>query len=193
MSAELTRWRPRSVEVVAEQRDLARQAWTRDRQADRPPSGASREQRMDAARRAEALEREFEAMTAHLDHPPDVPAGAVRAVIAHRNTWFTGKFAAALAERGIVVVAAVQDGADAVGITIAEQPDLLLVEDVLARLPGSDVVRRVRQLVPDTLCLAQVGADEGLPTMLEAGAQVAWTRKVPPGELAGLVAEVLQG
>lgn len=114
-----------------------------------------------------------------------------RVVLAHRNEWFSQKVAEQLQEQDWVVVAMLSNGADAVGVTVAEQPELLLVEDFLAMVPGEQVVRDVRQFCPQTVVAAQVAHGDRVAALLEAGAATVWTRQVPPREVAqGLMALV---
>ncbi len=53
------------------------------------------------------------------------------------------------------MVASSGNGADAVGTVVAEQPDLLLVEDLLAMVPGELVVREAARFSPSTVVRAQ--------------------------------------
>ena len=110
-------------------------------------------------------------------------------VFVHRNAWFTDKVCAALLGSGLEVVARLTNGAEAVGVAVAEQPDLLLVEDSLPMLSGETVVREVLACAPATIAVGQVASDSGVASMLEAGARAAFTRRVPPADVArGLVA-----
>lgn len=62
------------------------------------------------------------------------------AVVVHRNEWLSGKVAGVLSAAVVQVVATLDDGSDAIGATVAEHPDLLLlVEDTLPRVPASSV------------------------------------------------------
>ncbi len=70
------------------------------------------------------------------------------------------------------------------GLAIAEQPDLILVEDSLEMVPGEDAVRRSRNFAPSSLVTAQVGNDDRVGQLLDAGATTAFTRHVPPGDVA---------
>lgn len=112
-------------------------------------------------------------------------------VIAHRNEWFVGKVTHAFHDRGLLVVAQVDNGADAVGIAVAEQPDLLVVEDTLAMVPGEHVVRDVREYCPRTLVAAQVAYGDRVGTLLRAGAFTVFTRQVPPLDAVRTMLELL--
>jgi CheY-like chemotaxis protein len=158
----------------------------------------SREARMDVARRMDVLRRQQKAIirrseeqlrdSGRLIHN-SVPT---RAVVVHRNEWFAGKVAEGLHQLGVEVVARLDNGADAVGTVVAEQPDLLLVEDNLPMQPGPDVVRLSRLYSPETVIAAHVAYDDRVPVMLEAGARAAFTRRVPPADVVEGLGTLLQ-
>ena len=186
-------WRPRTqLDLAAQQL----QAIARFNDARRTAEGAaaavgrSREMRMDVTRSLEVLRREHDAVV-HRAHEQLRLTGALlcgtaerRVVIAHRNAWFAGRVTHALQDGGLLVVARVDNGADAIGIAVAEQPDLLLVEDTLAMVPGEQVVRDVRGYCPSTLVAAQVAHGDRVGALLDAGAAAVFTRSVPPDEAA---------
>ena len=158
----------------------------------------SRELRMDAARSLEVLRREHDAVVARAHEQLRVTgsllqraSGERRVVIAHRSEWFVGKLAHALHDRGVRVVAQVDNGADAVGIAVAEQPDLVVVEDTLAMVPGEQVVRDVRAYCPQTLVAAQVAYGDRVGALLQAGAATVFTRQVPPLDAVRSMLELL--
>jgi CheY-like chemotaxis protein len=152
----------------------------------------TREERLDLNRRQAARQREHEALLARSEQvlrPPDdvlAPAGPVpvRAVLAHRNVWVRDRVAQRLAEAGVEVVGVFEDGADAAGTVVAEQPDLVLVEDLLPTMPGLQVVRRVRTFAPQAVTGASVADGSGIEPLLEAGASAVFTRRVRPDEVA---------
>jgi CheY-like chemotaxis protein len=156
--------------------------------ADRP--GLTREARLDLSRRTEALAREHAAMVArtdlHLRRSGElIGVGLpIRAVLAHRNGWLRNKIAARLTEQGVAVVGSYDDGADAAGTVVAEQPDLALVEDRLPTLRGLDVVARARSFAPDTVVGVQVADSGSAPPVVDAGAHAVFTRRIPPAEMA---------
>jgi DNA-binding NarL/FixJ family response regulator len=154
--------------------------------------------RMDVSRSLEVLRREHDAVVRR-SHDQLRVAGALlsaaadrRVVIAHRNAWFVGKVVRALQDHGLVVVAQVDNGADAVGIAVAEQPDLLVVEDTLAMVPGEQVVRDVRSYCPETLVAAQVAYGDRVGPFLHAGAAAVFTRRVPPLDAVRSMLELLR-
>ena len=149
----------------------------------------SREARLDLTRRLDVVRRQHQALVSRTEQQLREGTRASgtatpRAVIVHRNDWFRSKLASALAAGAVEVVAILDNGADAVGVAVAEQPDLLLVEDRLPMVHGDDVLRQVLAYSPGTVAAAQVSSEEGAPVLLEAGARVAFPRRVPPGEVA---------
>ena len=152
---------------------------------------------MDLARRMEVLRRQQEAIVRRSEQQLRESgrllhnAAPTRAVVVHRNAWFQGKVAEGLQARGIQVVAQLDNGADAVGTVVAEQPDLLLVEDNIPMQPGPDVIRLSRLYSPDTVIAAHVAYDDRVPVMLEAGARAAYTRRVPPADVAEALDQLL--
>ena len=199
--------RPSTTDDARSDLDLARQQldaidrWHAARRAARNAaerSAASREARMDLARRMDVIRAEHRAIVARTDAHLRSSVELLqrnaprRAIVVHRNSWFTQKVCADLVARQIDVVATLTNGAEAVGAVVAEQPDLLLVEDTLPMLSGEDVVREVRQFAPGTRVGAQVAYDDRIAAILEAGADTAYTRRVPPVDVAtGLVALLL--
>lgn len=149
----------------------------------------SREMRMDAARRLEVQRREHEALIARaheqlrLSGEVLLRPSVVRAVVAHRQPWFTDKVVGCLQQAGVEVVARTDNGADAVGIVVVEQPDLLLVEETLLMVPGEEVVRETRRYCADAVISAQVPSGDRVGRMLDAGASTVSTRQVPPAEV----------
>jgi CheY-like chemotaxis protein len=158
---------------------------------------ASREARMDLARRLDVIRAEHRAIVertdAQLRSSVELLRRATprRAILVHRSSWFTDKVLSDLGLRHIEVVATLTNGAEAVGAVIAEQPDLLLVEDSLPMMSGEDVVREVRRFAPLTRIGAQVAYDDRIAAMLEAGAHSACTRRVPPADVAAALAGLL--
>lgn len=176
--------------VIAQVRAI--DAWNRDGRATTAAlsSCSSRELRLDAARLSDVRRRQQQALVGWTerqlqDSGTPMPAvAAPRAVIVHRNDWFTSKLATALADGGVRVVATLDNGADAVGITVAEQPDLLLVEDRLPMMTGEQVVRQALTYAPGIVVAAQVGYESEIPALLEAGARSVFPRQVPPADVA---------
>ena len=176
-------------------------AWHMDymtRRASLEVADASREARMAARRRLDALKRAQAALVARSEQTAAASRDALarrpqaRAVVVHRSEWLRDKLTLGLADGGVAVVAAVDDGADGLGITIAEQPDLVVVEDRLPSMTGLELVRQVRQFAPHSVVAAHIEDSSGVTNMLEAGALAVFTRRVPPGLIAEQVTDYLR-
>ncbi|MCU1599731.1 MAG: Response regulator receiver domain [Frankiales bacterium] len=157
---------------------------------------ATREARMDARRRLDALKRAQQALLKRADDTvrmtQDVLTGrSTEALLVHRNPWMRDKLEAGLRESGLAVVVQCDDGADGLGTAIAQQPDLLLVEDRLPSLTGLELVRSARVFLPHTTIAAQVEDERSVADLLDAGASAVFTRRVPPAVLAEQVAAYL--
>lgn len=186
-------WHLRSArELVLDQIDALEQ-WRRTRDPGRAaeladlPARPTREQRLDAQRRHSAREREGSALHACLDRQrrESRPSPArPRAVLAHRQPWFLDRLTAALRQRGVDVVAVLDDGADALGTAIAEQPDLLLVEGLLPNLGGLELVRAASAGTRRTRLGVQVAHSEAVRSHLEAGADLVFTPSTRPLDVA---------
>lgn len=151
--------------------------------------GMNRELRLDLVRREMVRDRQHQALLARL--ADRFAAGErlqrrtpVRAVIAHRHAWVRGKIAIELGRQGVQVLAELDDGADAVGVSVAEQPDLLLVEQALPTMTGVEVLQAVRAFSPRTRLAAQGEGGQQLAALVAAGAAAAFTRRSTPTEMA---------
>jgi CheY-like chemotaxis protein len=159
----------------------------------------TRELRLDLARRTEARRREQQAVHARAEQQLRESGGVLgdrartRAVLAHRNAWLRDSVAARLEEHGVAVVGVFDDGADAVGTVVVEQPDLVLVEDRLPTLSGIDVVRRVRRFAPQAVVGVQCLDGDGIRALADAGAQAVFTRRVTPLDIADQLLRCLVG
>ena len=168
-------------------------AWNRSNRLSRDVAevvGLTREMRLDLSHRMEARRREQAALVARVDAQLRTSGQLLaarrplRAVLAHRNEWLSGKVSGRLEERGVVVVGLFGDGADAAGTIVAEQPDLVFLEDRLPSLAGSDLVRRVRDFSPLSVIGAQVEDSRGIAPLVDVGAHAVFTRRIPPAEMA---------
>lgn len=145
--------------------------------------------RLDLDRRLDARRREQAAIIARADAQLRLTGdilgtnGPLRAVVAHRNEWIARKITGLLADRKVHVVGTFTDGADAAGTVVAEQPDLLVVEDRLPTLTGVDVVREAREYSPLSVVGAQALDDAGFSSLVDAGAHAVFTRHIPPGDI----------
>ena len=188
--------RPRpEAEILLDQlRGIA--AWNRARRAlelaedAAEPSTRSREMRLDLDRRREVVRRQHEALVRRTEEQLAASArvrrstGPARAMVVHRSDWFKDRLVEALLSGGVEVIARLENGADGVGVAVAEQPDLIVVEDKLPMISGEEVVRQVRHFSPMTLTAVQVSYDDAVATAVEAGAHTAFPRRVPPADVA---------
>jgi CheY-like chemotaxis protein len=186
-------WRPRrELDLVAQQvraiERFNRACHMREEAA--AAAARSREMRMDAARSLEVLRREHEALVSRAHEQLQASGHLLRTVatrrvvLAHRNDWFFRQVTQALEDSGVHVLAGTDNGADAVGLVVAEQPDLVLVEDTLSMLPGVEVVREIRRFSPETVVTAQAAYGDRVGQLLDAGASAVFTRRIPPADVA---------
>ncbi len=120
----------------------------------------SRDERMDVAREVEALRRTHDAIKGRCARDLDTEMDAlqspgVTAVIAHRHAWFVGKLALLLGEHGVTVLVSTDNGAEALGAVVAEQPDIVLVGGRLAMMHGRALLAESRLYAPGALLAAQ--------------------------------------
>lgn len=149
--------------------------------------GGSRDDRMDGARRLAVLRRTHAAVAASAARelarlPAPMRRPAPTAVVAHHHPWFRDKACALLAEHGFKVLERTENGADALGAIIAEQPDLVLVGDRLTMMTGADLLSETALFSPLSVRLAQ--ADQ-------AGAHAVLLRQLSPFDVPGDVARLV--
>ena len=98
--------------------------------------------------------------------------------------WWRERVADCLTALGVQVIAKAGDGVDVVGVLVVEQPDLVVVQDLLPLLPGLQVVRQARRYAPTSLIAAHLLDSRQAQSFLAAGADVAFSRLDRPGEVA---------
>ncbi len=152
------------------------------------PAGVDRAQQVDARRQHAALERVHTAVTECLGHRMRIVPGGdrdehPRAVVAHRSDWLRARLAEEFADLGVDVVGEGEDGAEAVAMTVVEQPDLLLIEDRLPWLTGVEVVQAVREFAPRTAVAVQLEDAAGADALVAAGASAVFSRSVQPAQV----------
>lgn len=121
----------------------------------------SRDERMDVAREVEVLRRTHDAIKGRCGLGPETePLRRLgpTAVVAHSHARFVEKLALLLGEHGVTVLVSTDNAPDALGVVIAEQPDIVLVGDRLAMLPVDVLLTEVRRFAPDAL-LAVAASD----------------------------------
>lgn len=157
----------------------------------------TRDERMDAAREVEALRRTHEAIKERCARGLDVDMDALRcpgvtAVIAHRHAWFVDTLTLLLDGHGVTVLVSTDNGAEALGAVVAEQPDIVLVESRLAMMHGPALLAESRLYAPAALLAAQA-SDPQEGEKLRAAADSVFLRHHPPAAVAdALVALALK-
>lgn len=151
----------------------------------------TRDERMDAAREVEALQRTHEAIISRgargLDAERDAPG--VTAVVAHRHTWFVHKLSLLLDGQGVTVLAGTDNGAEALGAVVAEQPDIVLVGGRLAMMHGRSLLAESRLYAPGALLAAQASDPQEGET-LRAAADTVFLRHHTPAVIADALVDL---
>jgi CheY-like chemotaxis protein len=137
-------------------------------------SASSRDERLVAGRQRDALERAHavveEQAGEQLRTGLQPSAGASTLLVAHPQPWTAERLSARLGDLGMCVIAQDGNGADALGRLVAEQPDVLVVNDVLSMLSGVQLIEEARLLAPATRVVALVSGSAGFALAQEAGA-----------------------
>lgn len=163
-----------------------------DRLQELDVDGSGREQRMDHKRRVAALARMVEVAHEHPGGHSEARGERPQLLIALRHAWFAEAVAAALLPHRIHVLDPVTDGADAVGLAIATRPELVLLEAVVERMSGIEVLNDLQTYAPGVPAAVRVAHDNGVQAMIDAGACAAWVRNARPDRVAGDIAELLR-
>lgn len=156
---------------------------------------ATREARQDSQRRLDALRRAQRSLLSHAEERIQDSRELLdgTCVIVHRSSWMRERLASSLRSEGLRVVGQAENGADGLGITLAEHADLVLVEDLLPSMTGAELARLLQELAPETMVAAQVDGDASVATLLDAGAAAVFTRQVPaPTLVHEVVAQLRQ-
>jgi CheY-like chemotaxis protein len=176
-------------------------AWTRAHSLRAPgdAAAASRESRLDLARRMDVVTRQRQAVvdwterqlrrSGHLLRSVAAP----RAVVAHRQEWFSGRLVSGLEAGGVVVLADLANGAEALGVLVAEQPDFLVLEDKLPMVRGLELAEAAARYAPSTLVVVQVANEWEIGPFLDAGATRVYTRRIPPSDIVADLLDALAG
>lgn len=148
----------------------------------------TRDEQMDATREVEALRRTHDTIKGRcargLDAEIEPMSSCVpTAIIAHRHAWLVDKLALLLGGHGVSVLVCTDNGAEALGAIVAEQPDIVLVGDRLGMIPGRMLLTETRQYAPSTLLAAQA-SDPAEADGLRAIADTVFLRHHPPAVVA---------
>lgn len=150
--------------------------------------GLTRDERMDVAREVEVLRRTHDVIKGccarDLDEDPGpMRWGGLTAVIAHRHEWFANNLALLLGEGGVTVLVCTDNGAEALGAIVAEQPDVVLAGDRLAMMPTHTLLADARLYAPSALLTVQA-SDQHQADALRIAADVVYLRSHPPSHIA---------
>ncbi len=108
-----------------------------------------------------------------------------RVVVVHRYAW-TREVLRSSWESGrrAIVVAEARDGAEGLAVAVAEQPDIVFLQQRLPYLDGISVAQQLCRLVPHAVVGVQTESLGDVVAALEAGAQWAGTGPVPAATVA---------
>lgn len=156
----------------------------------------SREMRAQDARRLEVLRRKHSAVIARA-HEQLRSSGVRPTAAPRRRVLLAGpgsdrEVAPTLEAHGLRVVARVRNGADAVGIALVEQPDVVVVHEPLAMVPSEEVVREVRRYSPGTGILVVAGSRERASACADAGATLVLTGELTTPDLVRHLLRVVE-
>lgn len=155
----------------------------------------SRADTLEAARRQGILDCAHQAMLTQAGQALTSDPGPMRcktstAIIVHRHDWFAQRVRLGLQDRGVSVLACLDNAATGLGVLVAEQPDLLLVGDRLVMMTGRALLAEASLFAPETVLAAQSSQDsDGL---YEAGARHVFPRHETPDSVAAYLDELLQ-
>ncbi len=181
----------RSPSVVQQERRAALQQFevSRSEPIDVGPGhGAAREARMELDRREAVRQRERAALLARAavqQESPEPGPERPRAVVVHRAPWMREALRRELERAGVEVVELHEDGAAGLGSVVAEQPDLVVVQEQLPWKDGLEVVREVRRFAPSARIAVHLDRPAGQQGAREAGADAVFARSTRPADMVG--------
>lgn len=152
----------------------------------------SRDTRMEVARQLGVARRTHDAIArttarALALQPAPLLFGVRTAVLAHRHAWFADRLTLFLGARGVTVVECTDNGPDALGVVVAEQPDVVITGGCLAMMTGDELLAEVRLFAPSTLRAAQVSDEQ----QAVASADVVFLSQQPPADVADALAALI--
>jgi len=119
-------------------------------------------------------------------------ARRIRVLIADDHTLFADALEAILAtDQRFVVVAKVKNGEEALGVALAEKPDVVLMDISMPVMDGIEAAELIRDRLPKTKVLMLTGSDSAtdVARSREAGAAGYVTKDRIAAELLGAIAE----
>ncbi len=180
---EMTRADPPGSESTSMTRRLHQLQHAAEKARAVPLAGLFRDQKVDLRRRAASLTRMVEVAGGYWPSPM-LASDQPRVLIAHQQQWFADALAKALRRLDLHVVGLVTDGADAVGLAVAAQPDIILLEPVLSRMTGLQVLHDLQTFAAEVRTVVRIPHDSAGPEMLSAGAAAVLLSSVPPQQAA---------
>lgn len=184
----------RTSSQVLEERRAALQEFTEARRAPievEAGHGAAREARMEQERREAVRAREQESLRVRAGAAGDLLPGRPRAVVLHRAPWVRDALCRELERAGVAVVEMHEDGAAGLGSVIAEQPDLVVVQEQLPWKDGLEVVREVRRFAPSARIAVHLDRPAAEQAAREAGADAVFPRATRPSDMVGDLAALV--
>jgi hypothetical protein len=109
------------------------------------------------------------------------------AVIAHRSQWFGDRVRRAVEASGTRVLECTDNGAEALGVVIAEQPDCVFASDRLAMVSGEQLVAQTTCYSPLTQLFVHAEQDPEAP--FQRAGCVVLTSRHRPNEVAGAMSQ----
>lgn len=118
-----------------------------------------------------------------------------RVVIADDQELVRVGFTMILERAGITVVGQAADGAEAVAVALATEPDVVLMDVRMPRMDGIEATRRLvaRRPSAHVLVLTTFGLDDYVYTAVKAGASGFLLKDVSPDDLVHAVRSVARG
>jgi CheY-like chemotaxis protein len=157
-----------------------------------PGHGAAREVRVELERREAVRRLEQEALQARAQAQaagqPD--AARPRAVVVHRVAWTRDALCRELLKAGVEVVEMHEDGASGLGSVVAEQPDLVVVQQQLPWKDGLEVVREVRRYAPSARVAVHLDQPLSEQDARAAGAHAVFPRTTRPADMVPALMEL---
>lgn len=156
---------------------------------------ASRYDKLDARRQLDVLQctqraiADAAARTLRQSGGPMLGADPT-AVIAHRHTWFADEVSAQLSARGVLVLACTDNGAEALGTVIAEQPDLVLTGELLVMMTGRALLAESRSFAPASVLAVQTD-DAAEAQAWRPCADAVFVRHDPPADVTDALLALL--
>ena len=123
------------------------------------------------------------------------PMNDPKCLIADDHPALTSAVSAYLADNGFEIVGPVPDGRRAIALAEEHKPELALVDYRMPRLAGVELVRKLREVSPDTrIAVYTADADERIAhEVLEAGAAALVLKEAPLADLVRALESALAG